>query len=162
MKNLKSRKVSYSFIVAMLFISVSLSAQQMRRGGGENHPPQMEQERGEKGMSHGKHRRPHIPNLTEEQKEQLHSWKVEADKIALPLENQIGEKEAQLTTLTTSEQFDQGAVENLIDEIGSIKTELKKLQVSQIQKVKSILTEEQLVAFNKQLAQAPRKAHRRG
>ena len=154
-------------MVAMLFATVTLSAQQMRRGGGENHHPQMEQhQKGQRGMQERGPRGPHIPNLTEEQREQLHGFRVEMAKEVLPLENQIGEKEAQLKTLTTSEDYNASAVNNLIEEIGDVKTELEKLKVGQIQKIKSILTEDQLVAFNKQIADGPRhgpkKGHRRG
>ena len=163
MKNLKSRELSYTLIAAILFASFTMSAQQMRRAGGDNRPAQMEQhQRSDRGMQEKEPKRPRIPNLTEEQKEQLQTWKIEADKIALPLENQMGEKEAQLITLTTSENYNQEAVESLIDDIGAIRIDLEKLKASQIQKVKSVLTEEQLVVFNKQLAKGPRKHQRRG
>ena len=163
MKNQKSRKLSYVLALAMLFISVTLSAQQARRGYGEHHPPRMEQnESGQKRMQQRGPRKPHIPNLTEEQKEQLHGFRVEMDKKVLPLQNEIGEKEARLKTLTTSESYNASEVEDLIEELGEVKTELEKLKVGQTQKIKSILTEEQLVAFNKQLISAQKKGPRRG
>ena len=163
MKNQKSRKLSYVLVVAMLFTSVTLSAQQARRGDGEHHHPHMERnESGQKGVQQRGTGRPHIPDLTEEQKEQLHGFKVEMDKKALPLQNELGEKEARLRTLTTSESYNASAVEDLIEELGEVKTELEKLKVGQIQKIKSILTEEQLVAFNKQVASGHKKRPRRG
>jgi Spy/CpxP family protein refolding chaperone len=166
MKNQKSRKLSYTLIVAMLFASITLSAQQMRRGGGENHPQQFEQkERGQRGLRDMEERGPkgpRIPNLTEEQKEQLHGFRIEMEKEALPLHNSIGEKEAQLKTLTTSDNYNSSAVENLIEDIGEVKTELEKLKAGQIPKIKSILTDEQLVAFNKEIAHGQKKGPKKG
>lgn len=166
MKNQKLRKLGYTFIIAMLFASTTLSAQQMRRGSGDNHPPKMEnQERGQRGMRGIQERGPkgpRIPNLTEEQKEQLHGFRMEMEKASLPLHNEIGEKEAQLKTLTTSEDYSASAVNNLLEEIGEVKTELEKLKVAQIPKIKSILTEDQLAAFNKNLTHEKNRGPKKG
>lgn len=166
MKNQKSRKLSYTLIVAMLFASITLSAQQMRRGGGENQRPQFEQqERGQRGMRAMDERGPkgpRIPNLTEEQKEQLHGFGLEMEKEALPLHNAIGEKEAQLKTLSTSNNYNSSKVESLIEEIGEVKIELEKLKAGQIPKIKSILTDEQLAAFNKEIAQGQKRGPKKG
>jgi Spy/CpxP family protein refolding chaperone len=99
-----------------------------------------------------------IPNLTEAQQEQLKGFHIAAEKSALPLKNQVAEKEARLKTLTTSESYDAKAVDKVIDEIGKLRTDLFKLKVSTEQKVKSILTEEQLVFVNNH---SPEKGHPR-
>jgi len=131
--------------MALLLTSVNINAQnnddrerpraprkEMARAGA--HEP------GEKGAK--------IPNLTEEQKEQLKGFHVAAEKTALPIKNQITENEAKLKTLTTSESYDAKAVDKVIDEIGKLKTDLFKLRVSTDQKIRGILTEDQLVFFN--------------
>ncbi len=140
-------------VLVVLFTGITTSqAQQFRKG---EKPPQAEfnkrgnpagemRERGPKG--------PRIPNLSEEQREQLKTFKLELEKNSLPLKNQLAEKEAKLRTLTTSDSFDERAVNKVIEEIGELKTSLMKLHVANGQKIKSILTEEQLVVFNNQLA----------
>lgn len=148
-------------VLVMCFIGASnLQAQQFKRG--ERPQPKQEQQRGQQGqeMNEKGPRGPHIPNLTEEQKEQMHSFKLELDKAALPIQNQVGEKEARLKTLATADSYNEKAVNNVIEEIGALKTELMKLKLANGQKIKSILTDEQVVAFNKQLTQGPK--HEKG
>lgn len=151
----------------MLFTSATaVQAQQFRRGEGP-HPKQEQFQKGEHerdGRQQKGPRGPQIPNLTEEQKEQLKGFRVEFEKASLPIQNQIGEKEARLKTLTTAESFDEKAVNNVIEEIGDLKTEIMKLHVAQTEKIKSVLTEEQLVVFNNRLAKGsqPGKGPKRG
>ena len=156
----------YGFIiVAILFTSASAAQAQRFEQGERPNRPKMEMKQGQKpqaGMEERGPKRPQIPNLTEEQKEQLHSFKLEMDKNALPLKNQVAEKEARLNTLTTADSYDAKAVNKVIEDIGDLKTDLMKLQVGQTEKVKSILTEEQLVAFNSQLAKGPKKGPQMG
>lgn len=135
-------------VLVMLFVGASnVQAQQMRRG---QRPNPQEQQHGQKGkeMNERGPRGPHIPNLSEEQKEQMKSFKIALEKEALPIKNQVGEKEARLRTLTTSDSYNENAVNKVIDEIGELKTELMKLKVANKAKVKEILTDEQLVFFN--------------
>lgn len=154
----KENLKKYSLVVlVMCFVGASsLQAQQFKRG--ERPEPRQEQQRGQQGMEMNQKgpRGPHIPNLTEEQKEQMHAFQIEFHKSALPIENQVGEKEARLKTLTTASSYDERAVNKVIDEIGDLKTELMKLKVANGQKIKSILTDEQSLAFNKQKRQGPK------
>lgn len=157
MKNKNLKRYSIILLVMVFVGSSALQAQQFQRGE-RPQPPQQEMQMAKKRG----HKGPRIPNLSEEQKEQLKAFKVELEKNALPLKNQLGEKEARLKTLTTSESYDETAVNSVIEEIGDIKTEMMKLKVAQGEKIKSILTEEQLVAFNNQIAKGPKKNMRRG
>ncbi|MFY0593992.1 Spy/CpxP family protein refolding chaperone [Roseivirga sp.] len=145
----------YGFALATL-VFLGTSAQAQRFQGNERPDrPQQEMKQGQKlamGKQHGP-QGPKIPNLTEEQKEQLHSFRLESEKASLPIKNQVAEKEARLKTLVTSESYNEKAVNKVIEEIGDLKTGLMKLKVAEGQKVKNILNEEQLVAFNNQIAQ---------
>lgn len=144
-------------VLVMCFIGASnLQAQQFRRG--ERPQPRQEQQRGQQGeeMNQKGPRGPHIPNLTEEQKKQMHSFKLSLEKASLPIKNQVGEKEARLKTLVTAEAYNEKAVNNVIEEIGDLRTKLMKLKVGNGEKIKSILTEEQLVIFNQQLSHEPK------
>lgn len=152
-------------IVAILFTSASFAQAQRFEQGERPERPRQEMKQGQKpqgGMEERGPKGPQIPNLTEEQKEQLQSFRLEMDKNALPLKNQVAEKEARLNTLTTASSYDAKAVNKVIEDIGDLKTDLMKLQVGQAEKVKSILTEEQLVAYNKQLAKGPKKGPQKG
>lgn len=164
MKTQKLKKYGL-IIVAILFTSASaVQAQRFEQGERPERPRQeMKQGQGpEKGIDQRGPKGPQIPNLTEEQKEQLHTFKLEMDKSALPLKNQVAEKEARLKTLTTASSYDSRAVNKVIEEIGDLKTDLMKLHVGQTEKVKSILTEEQVIAFNNQLANGPKKGQQKG
>ena len=164
MKSQKS-KVTGLIVAAILMITgTNLQAQ--------NDGPPQRQER-EKPVMHqrgpqGKHtdkdqRGIRIPNLNEEQKAQLKAIHLKTEKEALPLKNKVGEKEARLKTLTTSEKFDVRAVNLVIDEIGSLKSDLMKFKVAAGQEIKQILTEEQLVFFNNHAGkeQGPQHGRRR-
>ena len=154
---MKSQKKKFaSILVAALLMIVGSNLQAQNDG-----PPQR-QERGKQAM----HQRgtqgqrgeqgpkgPRIPNLSEEQESQLKTIHLKSEKEALPIKNQVGEKEARLKTLTTASNFDAKAVNNIIDEIGTLKSDLMKLKIGTNQEVKSILTEEQLIFFNKQMGE---------
>jgi Spy/CpxP family protein refolding chaperone len=152
---MKSQKTKFAgILVAALLMIVGTNLQAQNDG-----PPQR-QERGKQEMHQrgpqGKQgesgpRGPRIPNLSEAQESQLKTIHINAEKASLPIKNEVGEKEARLKTLTTSADFDAKAVNKVIDEIGSLKSDLMKLKVASTQEVKSILTEEQLLFFNKQI-----------
>lgn len=139
----------------------SLQAQQFKRG---ERPQGQQEQRGPQAREMNKKgpRGPHIPNLTEEQKEQMKAFKIEFEKAALPLRSQIGEKEARLHTLVTAESYDERATNKVIEEIGDLKTDLMKLEIGQKQKVKSILTDEQVLALNHQSIRGPKGGAKRG
>ena len=144
----KSRVIG-SLIVLMI-LSVSVQAQD-RKGP---HPPRHEQmEKGERGPGKAEH--PPIPDMTEEQQEQMKAIRLEVEKAALPLHNQIGEKEARLKTLVSAADYDERAVNKVLDEIGTLKTSVRKLEVASLQKVKEVLTEDQLLIFYKHLDKQP-------
>lgn len=164
MKTQKLKKYGL-IIVAVLFTSASAVQAQRFEEGERPERPRKEMKQGQKPqqeMANRGPRGPQIPNLSEEQKEQLHGFKLEMDKSALPLKNQVAEKEARLNTLKTAESYDAKAVNKVIEEIGDLKTDLMKLHVAQTEKIKNILTDEQVVAFNNQLAKGPKQGHGKG
>jgi Spy/CpxP family protein refolding chaperone len=158
MKTQRSKWLGILAAAALLLTSVNVIAQN-RSDREEPRPPRKEMAKGgEHEMGEKGPKGPMIPNLTEAQQEQLKGFHIAAQKSALPLKNQVAEKEARLKTLTTSESYDAKAVDKVIDEIGKLRTDLFKLKVSTEQKVKSILTEEQLVFVNNH---SPEKGHPR-
>lgn len=164
MKTQKLKKYGL-IIVAIIFTSASAVQAQRFEEGERPDRPKMEFKKRQKSQKHMDQRGPRgpqIPNLTEEQKEELHSLKLEMGQNALPLKNQVAEKEARLNTLTTASSYDAKAVDKVIEDIGDLKTGLMKLHIGQTEKIKRILTEEQVIAFNNQLANGPKKGPQRG
>lgn len=86
--------------------------------------------------------------LNEEQKTEIEKIHTENMKESLQIRNQIGEKEAQLRTLETAEKADMGKINKVIDEIGSLKTKMKKMHAQAKQNVRALLTDEQRVKFD--------------
>lgn len=147
MKKVAINRMIALALVAMFTLVSNSHAQEMRRQRG-----------GEEMREHKREMRgPRIPDLTEEQEEQLKALKVEHSKEALPLHNEVKEKEARLQTLTTADEFNSSEVGRVIESIGDLKTELMKLRVTHMQEVKEILTEEQVVFLNNQVAKRPEK-----
>jgi len=161
MKKGNLKKYGLVILVICFVGASSLQAQQFKRG---ERPQGQQEQRGPQAREMNKKgpRGPHIPNLTEEQKEQMKAFKIEFEKAALPLRSQIGEKEARLHTLVTAESYDERATNKVIEEIGDLKTDLMKLEIGQKQKVKSILTDEQVLALNHQSIRGPKGGAKRG
>ena len=136
----------------LMVITVSTQAQE-RRGP---HPQKQGQERMEKGgEGHDKAERPRIPGITEEQEEQMKAIHLEMEKAALPVRNQIGEKEARFRTLVTADAYDEKAVNRVLDEIGDLKTDMRKLEVASLQKAKKVLNDEQMLFLYKHMEKGP-------
>ena len=81
----------------------------------------------------------------------MKSIHIATEKATLPVKNRIGEKEARLRTLVTADTYDERAVNNLLEEIGDLKTEVEKAKIASIQKVKEVLNDEQLLVFYKHM-----------
>ena len=89
-----------------------------------------------------------IPDLTDEQETKIENLKTAHMKEMLPLKNQMGEKRAQLKTLTTADKVDMAAVNKKIDEIGSLKVEMMKKKEAHRQDVRALLNDNQRLYFD--------------
>jgi Spy/CpxP family protein refolding chaperone len=89
-----------------------------------------------------------IPGLSQDQKDQMKKLHLRLLKESLPLQNQLREKEAILTTLQSSEKPILDAIHNQIQEIGQIKTDLAIKEASHHQEIRKILNEEQRILFD--------------
>lgn len=89
-----------------------------------------------------------IPGLTEEQRQQISSIRLEARQGETDLENQIRELRARLRTATTGSSLDLGEAENIIDDIAGLEAELMKLQVNTRNDIRNQLTDEQKILFD--------------
>ena len=140
MLKIRSRQIILP-IVALMFIAGTAFAQ---------HPGMQEQGAGRKGM-HGckmSEHRPMIPDLTDEQQEQIKAMRVEHMKEMQSLRNAFGEKKARLRTLTTKSKVNMTEVNRVIDEVGALRTQMMKQKAAHHQSIRELLTDEQRVFFD--------------
>lgn len=89
-----------------------------------------------------------LPDLSDEQKEQIKSLKTAGKKEMIQLKNTVGELNAKLRTLQTADKPDMNMINSTIDEISVIKTDMEKKKAAHQQAIRSLLTEEQRVVFD--------------
>ena len=89
-----------------------------------------------------------IPNLTDQQKEQMKALHTAFLKTTNPLKNQLAEKRAHLRTITAVDKPNQKEIDNTIDEIGQLRTQMLKARTDMQLKVRALLTEEQKIHFD--------------
>lgn len=135
-------KIGSLLIVAMFLVSIAANAQR----------PQARQDRqSKKGMIMQRDFRAQAekaPLFTEEQKEAMKEIRLETAKEMKPLRNQLRELNAHQKTLTTSEDANLNAIYKNIEKMSEVKTEMAKIMARQQQKVRGMLTEEQLLKFD--------------
>lgn len=90
-----------------------------------------------------------ILNLTDEQKEVFKQSRLALEKQLQPLRNELGEAEAHQRTLTTTEKPDISAINKNMEKIGSIKTEMAKMQIKHRMELRAQLTDEQQLMFDR-------------
>jgi len=152
MKMLMSKHIML-FIAASLILTGSAFAQQPKMESGDMGMQRMH------GKEHAEHM-PMIPDMTEKQKEQIKELRIEHLKAMLPLKNQLMEKKARLNTLSTSENANMKEINNMIEEIGAIKTRMMKERAAHRQEVRTLLTAEQRLMFD--MHPMPHKSHPHG
>ena len=87
-------------------------------------------------------------NLTQEQKDQIEKIRTEQMKKALPLRNQIAEKNSKLLTLTTGDNINQKSADKVLADIENLKSEMAKQMVRTRLDIRNVLTDEQKIIFD--------------
>ena len=147
MKNTKVKMTAMALIV-MLFSALGSFAQekQMREVKHDGHKGQ-----------EMRHHKPNIPDLTDTQKEQLKEVKIKLQKETLPFKNELGEKNARLNTLTSTEGSSDKEINKVIEEIGALETKMMKAKVASKMEMKKFLTEEQRLFLDSHHSMGKRK-----
>jgi Spy/CpxP family protein refolding chaperone len=129
-------------IAALFIVSSGIAYAQCpgKDGNCKDRPPM----HGEKGPGHD----PMIPDLTDEQKEQIKDIRVESMEEMLTLKNKLGEKAARLRTLQTAAKANMSEINKAIEDIGKLRTEMMKLKAASHQEIRSLLTDEQRIFFD--------------
>lgn len=130
-------KVTRLFIIALLLITFATSASAQQ---GEHNWNKKEFK--------GQHSKLNLPDLTDEQKDQIKALHTAGQKEMIQSTNKIGELEAKLRTLQTADKPDMKKINSTIDEISVIKTDMAKKRAAHQQAIRSLLTEEQRVVFD--------------
>jgi Spy/CpxP family protein refolding chaperone len=144
MKNGKLRMNVAAAITTLVLMSTISYAQYGRHEGGrmhycygrgyENHsmnPPRYEQ-----------------LDLTEDQQGKIDEIKLDTSKKLTQSQNKINELEAQLNTTITQDKVDKNKVSALIEEIGKLRTEIRKERMNDHLEIRELLTEKQKVIFD--------------
>ena len=98
---------------------------------------------------------PMIPGLTKDQEASLKKIHLKSEKDILPIENQIGELEAKLRTLTTEDTPDVPQIDQLIDQISGLRAKIEKIHMKLRLDTRKLLTEEQRLGFDKHSEKLP-------
>lgn len=104
----------------------------------------------QKGMERGMHQNC-IPNLTNEQKEKIDELRTPHMKKIQELRADKKVYKAELSKLMQAEEADMKAIESKIDEINKVQSNMMKEHAKHKQDVRSLLTDEQKIHFNKKM-----------
>jgi Spy/CpxP family protein refolding chaperone len=88
-------------------------------------------------------------DLTDAQKEAFKQSMLAMQKQLQPIRNQLGEARAHQKTLTTAEKPDMNAINRNIEKMGSLQTEMAKIQVKHHLEMRAQLTDEQRLKFDR-------------
>ncbi|TNE69728.1 periplasmic heavy metal sensor [bacterium] len=89
-----------------------------------------------------------VLELTDDQKAKIEDLQLVHFKKMQGYRNQLGEKRAQERTLVTADKPDTKKINALIDEMGDLKTTMKKAQITHRLEVRSLLTDKQKIKFD--------------
>ncbi|MFP4526074.1 MAG: Spy/CpxP family protein refolding chaperone [Bacteroidales bacterium] len=103
-----------------------------------------------------------IPNLTEEQQEQIKELRLEHMKAMQNYQNELQEKRASLRTLQTQDNPDMSKINNKIEELGELRTEMHKESAQHRQEIRKMLDDEQKLIFDKHSRRYYGRMHHKG
>ncbi|MCD4736713.1 MAG: Spy/CpxP family protein refolding chaperone [Bacteroidales bacterium] len=89
-----------------------------------------------------------IPDLTEDQQSKIQTLRTAHWKEMQTLRNDLGEKRARLQTLQTADNVNMNEINNVIEEMGTIRTNKQKSAIAHRLDVRNLLTDDQKVYFD--------------
>ena len=98
-------------------------------------------------MKRGKHHMAML-NLTPDQQTKMDGERIAHMKVMNGLRNEMDEKKARLNTLMETDKPDMKVINQVIDEVGALKTKMMKQKAEHVQKIRTMLTDEQKVIFD--------------
>ncbi|MBL7113586.1 MAG: periplasmic heavy metal sensor [Bacteroidales bacterium] len=134
---MKREKVILLLATTFMLTTISLSAQ---RGPGYG-----------QGTPEGNHMLKGIPDLSEDQMDQIKDLHTAHLKDIKPLKNDVKINNAILDALQTEDEPDLGKINELIEENGKLLTDIRKKQVAHKMEIRSLLTDDQKVFFDNKM-----------
>ena len=144
MKTEKINSIKGWLLIIGIFLATQAIGQQMNGTGRHMGMGRPENMNGPMMM----HRQAMIPNLTDDQKQKIDQFDLTFAKNTLQTRNNIREKEAHLRTLVTQDNANVDEINKLIDDIGNLKTTIRKERVATDLKIRGLLTDDQKVIFD--------------
>lgn len=92
-----------------------------------------------------------IPNLTDQQQEQLQGLRVDHINEMTDYRNQLYEKRARLRILETKDDPKMDAINQVIEEMGAIRINMQKNRANHRQEVRKLLNEEQKAYYDSRM-----------
>ncbi len=89
-----------------------------------------------------------IPDLTEDQDSQIQTLRTAHLKEMQNFRNDLDEKRARMQTLQTTDNVNMDEINNIIEEMGTIRTNRQKSAVAHRMDVRNLLTDDQKVYFD--------------
>jgi Spy/CpxP family protein refolding chaperone len=148
MKNMNVKKWILGLAVVMFMLGFEANAQ-YGRGNGQGAGRGYGKGPG-RGYGYGPGAMGHMDewlDLSDDQETQIEKLHLDLQKEILPVRNKIREKDAQLSTAMT-EGTNQAKLDQLVEEIGSLRTEMQKKRMNTHLKVRELLNEDQKVKFD--------------
>jgi Spy/CpxP family protein refolding chaperone len=97
-----------------------------------------------------------IPNLTDQQQEQIQGLRVDHMKEMTDFRNQLNEKRARLRTLETKDDPNMETINQVIEEMGAIRINMQKNTATHRQEVRKLLSEEQKAYYDSRMMRCGR------
>ena len=139
---MKNGKMRINVVVAMMFLFIS-TISYAQRGRYNN---DRRSDRPSRGYSYTN--LSDQLDLSDAQKEKIDEIKLASNKEVTQTQNKINELEAQLTTTLSEDKVDQNKANKLVDEIGDLRSTVRKQRVDTHLKIRNLLTEKQKLLFD--------------
>lgn len=144
MKTSNFNKITSVFIVAAIMM---IAADAFAQGGRGLRASRAIDETPERPMR-GQGFCANLPDITQEQLDQIDALRLKALKENQQIRSQLGEKQARRRTLSIADQPSIKAINKIIDEIADLKAEMQKNRMATHQEIRKLLNEEQRVIFD--------------
>jgi Spy/CpxP family protein refolding chaperone len=89
-----------------------------------------------------------LPDLTDEQQENIKKADLKQLEAMTPLRNQMLEKKIRLTTILTTSPVDIKSADQVADEISKVAAAILKTQIRHDQEIRNLLTPDQKIIFD--------------
>lgn len=138
----KMKSKSLLMILTVVLLSWATTDIMAQRGRGFGPPD------GKPGMGPMNCKAMNLPDLSEDQKEQIKDLKMKHMKESLPLKHDLKIKHAELRKLMTQEGFDTDDINDKVDEITNVHGKLMKMHAAHRQEIRKILNNEQRTIYD--------------